>query len=535
MIDINSKLVQDDLDIISEIFNPVDQKTIKFEEGENRVVSVLFLDVKGFTSMSEKMNSEEVKSTMDKILTVFTNSILKFGGYIDKYEGDLIMALFGSKITTETDTERAIDAGLKILSNLKEINNILDIELAVRIGINTGVVTTGKVGMKREGDFTVYGDAVNLASRMETNAPLNSIMIPKGTKDIIKDHYIFENLGKIDVKGKSESVEVYKVISKKPKKIQRWERNKDIIKKSSYVGREKEMDELLNNYSKVRSLTGIVDKDYIPSVIGIKGEAGIGKSRLVKEFIEKSTYPFSVLSGYTLSYAQPVYNIWTTMLKSYFNIENEDSLDKISEKLERKYLELIGVTGAEETLLQARNVIAYMFGVKYDDVRLENFEPEIFKNLFNVSVRHTLEAISYKINVEHKVPLLIYFDDCQWIDEPSLNLLKHLLDSINIEEKNESRPNKNFMFILTYRPEFKNTEDLKFNSNFTELEIHPLTVESSKELIYSMIGNNEISDEFIEHVMKSSHGNPFYIEELICYLIENEKIIYENVTWVMTR
>ena len=100
MIDINSKLVQDDLDIISEIFNPVDQKTIKFEEGENRVVSVLFLDVKGFTSMSEKMNSEEVKSTMDKILTVFTNSILKFGGYIDKYEGDFILALFGSKIIT---------------------------------------------------------------------------------------------------------------------------------------------------------------------------------------------------------------------------------------------------------------------------------------------------------------------------------------------------------------------------------------------------------------------------------------------------
>ena len=154
MIDINESYITDDLDMLSEIFNSVEEQTIKLEEGENRVVSILFLDVKGFTAMSEKMDSESVKRTMDKILTTFTNSILKFGGYIDKYEGDLIMALFGSKITSETDTERAINAGLKILSDLKHINNITKFDLSIRIGINTGEVTTGKIGMKREGDFT---------------------------------------------------------------------------------------------------------------------------------------------------------------------------------------------------------------------------------------------------------------------------------------------------------------------------------------------------------------------------------------------
>ena len=94
----NENIINDDLDILSQILNPVEEKTLDFEEGENRVVSILFLDVKGFTAMSESMDSEEVKRTMDKVLLAFSNSIIKFGGYIDKYEGDLIMALFGSKM-----------------------------------------------------------------------------------------------------------------------------------------------------------------------------------------------------------------------------------------------------------------------------------------------------------------------------------------------------------------------------------------------------------------------------------------------------
>lgn len=129
-------LLEDDLGKLSEIINPVAEKTIKLEEGENRIVSMFFLDIKGFTSMSEKLHSEEVKRIINRVFKVFTNVILKYGGYIDKYEGDLIMALFGSKKTSETDTERAIKSGLDILSKLKQINEMLkpqNIELSVRI------------------------------------------------------------------------------------------------------------------------------------------------------------------------------------------------------------------------------------------------------------------------------------------------------------------------------------------------------------------------------------------------------------------
>ncbi|MCK4654939.1 MAG: adenylate/guanylate cyclase domain-containing protein, partial [Candidatus Cloacimonetes bacterium] len=145
-------ILADNLDKLSQIISPVKEKTVKLEEGENRIVSIFFLDLKGFTKMSEKLHPEKVKRIIDKIFKVFTNVILKYGGYIDKYEGDLIMALFGSKQTSETDTERAIRSGLEILNKLKQINEMLkyrNFELGVRIGINTGLVTTGKIGLGR--------------------------------------------------------------------------------------------------------------------------------------------------------------------------------------------------------------------------------------------------------------------------------------------------------------------------------------------------------------------------------------------------
>jgi len=173
----------------------MEEKTVQLKEGERRTVAILFADIKGFTEMSEKLDPEIVQTTIDKIMRVFTQNIENYGGYVDKYSGDEIMALFGAKVASEVDTERAIRAGLQMLNSLKGYNNYLKKDkkygnaikpLAIRIGINIGLVTTGKIGKGREGDFTVYGDAVNLASRLESNAPVNSIMVPEIIDKLIR-------------------------------------------------------------------------------------------------------------------------------------------------------------------------------------------------------------------------------------------------------------------------------------------------------------------------------------------------------------
>ena len=150
-------------------------------------------------------------------MTIFTKSIEDYGGYIDKYSGDEIMALFGAKVASETDTERAIRAGIRMLENLKHFNTYIannkefshfDTSLAVRIGINTGLVTTGKIGKARAGDFTVYGDAVNLASRLESNAPVNSILVPESIEKMLPDQFNYSDMGNIQVKGKTNTISV---------------------------------------------------------------------------------------------------------------------------------------------------------------------------------------------------------------------------------------------------------------------------------------------------------------------------------------
>ena len=183
-------------------------KTIKLKEGERRMVSILFADVKGFTALSEQLDHEDIQSLMDHIMKIFTHSIEVHGGYVDKYTGDQIMGLFGAKIASEVDTERALSTGLDMIAKLKKFNHIAsesekyhhaNIDLSIRVGINTGMVTTGRIGKEREGDYTVYGDSVNLASRMESNAPVNTIMIPAYTMNLVKSSFIFQDNGKIKV------------------------------------------------------------------------------------------------------------------------------------------------------------------------------------------------------------------------------------------------------------------------------------------------------------------------------------------------
>ncbi|MCD4819868.1 MAG: tetratricopeptide repeat protein, partial [Candidatus Cloacimonetes bacterium] len=535
------KLLEDDLDILSEIINPVQEKTLKLEDGENRIVSILFLDIKGFTAMSEKLHHEKVKQIIDRIFKVFTNVILKYGGYIDKYEGDLIMALFGSKKTSETDTERAILSGLEILNKLKHINEIFkpqNRELSLRIGINTGYVTTGKVGLGREGDFTVYGDAVNLASRMESNAFLNSIMIPVNTKKLVEDNFTFTALGCIRVKGKKEPIEVFNVIGVAPQKIERWERTK-LIKKSDYVGREIEFKQITKLFEKSQKQIGKIDKTYKPIVIGLRGSARLGKSRFIFEFIQriKKKYELKndakiIVKGFTKSYAQAPYTLFSTLLKNYIGIADNDSKQNIKNKFEQAITDICKYLSNEEiqVINTIKPILGFLLGLIYDDVRIKNADPKILQTEILLSLRYFLEAVAKIANIQ-KLPLIVILEDLHWIDEVSLNAIKSILTTLNVEEIRTNRPCKNMFFLLSYRNEFKNISEFEISTLFTEFILQPLTNINSDKLIQSMLGDIEIPEKISKKLLKKSQGNPFYIEEWIHSLIDNNVIQLIRNQW----
>ncbi len=365
--------------LANDIFTPSpDAGIITLTEGERREVAILFADIKGFTALSERLDPEQVQAVLDRLLQLFTRAIKQNDGYIDKYEGDLVMALFGAKAAGERDTEQAIRAGLEMLEKLDQFNAALartpqlaGVRLGVRIGLNTGLVTTGKVGEKREGDFTVYGDAVNLASRMESHAPVNRILLPVEAAQRARDVFEFDNGGEIEVKGKSKPVTVSIVKGLKPRPAPRWQ-----IRQSAYVGRAKELALLAEKYDSTRMTLKKeikTDNDFgdgkkileeknpsesvvpvssvcypKPVVVGVKAPAGFGKSRFVFEFlktkaaelqdVEFTPRPFSpfpyALWGQTPPLNQNAYCVFVALIKAYLKIDQTDSLDEIKRKLE---------------------------------------------------------------------------------------------------------------------------------------------------------------------------------------------------------
>lgn len=507
------KLILKDFDVFKDSY-----KKLQLEDGERRVVSILFADIKGFTAISEKLDVEQVKVILDKLLQVFTICIKSHGGYVDKYEGDLVMALFGAKKATENDIEKSVYAAFEMLKKLSQFNQVLasnkklkGINLGVRIGINSGLVATGKVGERREGDFTVYGDAVNLASRMEQNAPINSILIPKETKDLIEKKFVFEDKGNISVKGKQKPIHVFTV--KRPNEIavKRWQDRKSI-----FIGRLKEFEELKSKFKKLNSIN-----DSNIKILGVRGFAGIGKSRLIYEFIENlpadRNFKEKILYGECSNISESAFSLFVNLVKYIFKISATDTNEQVEKKFTLGIDELLENEKSSERLIEVVPFLKFLLGLKTKDIRLSS-EGEAFRDQIRVALKVLLSQVALKVNSQG-MPLIVVLESLNSIDSLSLDTLEFILQSDSFQESNDFNSQK-IIFILEYRP-FEEFEKIFLgNKNFEEINVSPLTDEESLSLMNSMLGELTISKKIRDMFLKRASGNPFYIEEWSDYIAQ---------------
>ncbi|MBQ11536.1 MAG: hypothetical protein CMJ45_08300 [Planctomyces sp.] len=245
-------------------------------QGERRVVTMLFCDVTGSTAAAEQLDPEEWAQIMNGAFEHLIAPVYRYEGTLARLMGDAILAFFGAPIAHEDDPHRAVLAGLEIVQSIEPYRNEVQrkwgVDFQVRVGINTGLVVMGEVGSDLRVEYTTLGDAINVAARMESAATPGTVLIAADTQRLVAPLFDLEDLGGLEVRGKSEPVATFRVISRKAQPQR--ERGIEGLE-SPMVGRDREIDVLRGLINDLGDGSG--------QIVSVMGEAGLGKSRLIAE------------------------------------------------------------------------------------------------------------------------------------------------------------------------------------------------------------------------------------------------------------
>jgi class 3 adenylate cyclase/tetratricopeptide (TPR) repeat protein len=466
-------------------------------EGERKLVTVLFADVANFTAMSEKLDPEEVHQIMDGCFRILMDEIHKYEGTINQFTGDGVMALFGAPVAHEDHAQRACYAALSIQNTLVDYDEKLKkdrgIDFKMRIGLNSGPVVVGSIGDDLRMDYTAIGDTINLASRMETTAKPGTILSSGHTHKLVRDYFKFESLGKIQIKGKEEPQEAYELLA--TSEVKTRIEAAAIAGLTKFVGRRREMEALYEALERTRSGSG--------QVVGIVGEAGVGKSRLILEMrrqFRKEEYRY--LEGQCLHYGGSMaYLPLLDILRSYFEIKEGEQEPPVKNKMKEKIFQL------DEKLKAVLPPFQELLSLKVEDesylkLELKQKREKIFEAIRDLFIRESQSK-----------PLVLIFEDLHWIDKTSEEFLNYFIGWL---------ANTPILLILLYRPEY--THHWGSKSYYNNVRVDQLSLETSSELVQSILREGEIVPELSNLILGKAAGNPLFMEELTHSLLENGSI-----------
>jgi class 3 adenylate cyclase/predicted ATPase len=515
-------LLRSDFSKLSEVVGTPSEAVPKLREGERRRVTTLFLDIKGFTAMSERLDPEEVQLIIDNSFKIFTQVIEKYGGYVDRYEGDCIIALFGSRKASEADAERAVRSGLEMQSRLVQINEILSergLSLQMRIGINTGLVVTGRIGSDRDEDFTVMGDAVNVAARLESAASVGTVLISRETKEEAGDAILYNPQGQISVKGKMEPVEAFVATAVNPTTRVRWERT-PLVAGTGFIGREKELALLADALDEA----SMESEERPPVMVAITGPAGIGKSRLVHEFLVRSGLwgTAAHVAGRTTRFASSAFQLFTSIPKERWGLENPDSpeaVSRLTDGLKKQAAFLDEASG--DALLRSEPLLCYAFGVHTDDLRVRNLDPQSLSIEIRLALKNLLASFVAKAERDALQPILV-LEDLQWLDSASEQALPFILGGLA-----SHRPP---LVLLIQR------SDKLLPSNLSEIGplrtvVVPPFDDTSVDALACALLDGLLPAPARRLILERGAGNPFFIEEILRVLVARETLQKRENKW----
>jgi class 3 adenylate cyclase/DNA-binding CsgD family transcriptional regulator len=471
-------------------------------ELERRLVTVLFCDLVGFTPLSEQLDPEDVREIQGVYFGRMSQEIKRFGGSIEKYAGDAVLALFGVPVAHEDDAARAVRSGLSMQAVIKEVaaevGKRWGVELALRVGVNTGEVVSGTWDIGGRKDSAVSGDAVNTAARLQALAEPGEVLVGEETMWLARREIRFGERRTVTLKGKAGVVPVYSALEVKPRSS-RWEESEHHL---PLVGRTNEL-------TVISSLWVKVVQELHPHLVTVLGEPGIGKSRLVAEFEGTLPNEARILHGRCLPYGEGLgYWALAEVVKEATGITLADDMETASRKLGELVATLVGQTEAAWDSGEITHHLARLCGLEGDS---DQPAPLADQRALQVSVCRFIEALA------RSQPLCLLFEDLHWADEALLDLIEFIAARVRATP----------LLILTQaRPELVEQRPAWGRSlrNCTSLALEPLDERHGRDLALLLCRERGLAAAIAEQVVREAAGNPLFAEEMVATIVERGEI-----------
>src|SRR5437867_3475252 len=503
-------------------------------DGERKIITALFADIKGSMELIEDLDPEEARLLIDPALKLMMEAVHRYEGYVAQSTGDGIFAFFGAPIAHEDHPQRALYAALRMQEEIRRYADKLRLEqgvlLQIRVGVNTGEVVVRSIRKDDlHTDYTPIGHATSLAARMESLATPGSILVSEHTQQLTEGYFEFRSLGEARVKGVSEPVRLYEVLGVGPLRTRLQVAARRGL--ARFVGRQSELEQVKKALELAKGGHG--------QVVAVVGEPGVGKSRLFYECKPLAQRWCLVLETFSVSHGKEYpYLPLIDLLKNYFQLTPQDDERRRREKIGGKVLML------DRALEDTLPYLLALLGISDPTASLQQMDPQLRR-------RRTFEAIKRLLLRESlNQPLLLLFEDLQWLDSETQAFLDVLSDSVVTAR---------VLLLVNYRPEYQHSWGGK--TYYTQLRLDPLGKEEAEELLTALLGGGaglpplkqpllEKTEDSVPYVplpvsltslkqliLEKTQGNPFFIEEIVQALYAQGVLVAgaTQVTPLLTR
>jgi adenylate cyclase len=471
------------------------------DAADRRPVTVLFADLTGFTSLSEALDPEHVRAFQNALFTMLAEAIERHDGFVEKFVGDAVMAVFGAPVAHEDDPVRALAAALAMQQGMAELAARwaarLGRSVQLHIGVHTGPVVAGHLGTGAGSAYAVTGDTVNTTARLLSAAEPGTVLVSESTQRLARHHFAFAPAIELELRGKARTVRAHTLL--RPLDEPASARGLAALGLvAPLVGRDRELGQLREAFERMQAGRA--------QLVVIAGEAGSGKSRLLDEWLagldaEHRLAAVTLRRAACSSLGEPTYGVFAALFREAYRVEQADSLATAQDKLDAG-LRAQGAQADEAALIAG--VLQHLLGLA--PVGADDIDPEQLQRQIVLAARALVERRL------QQQPLLVVVEDLHWADAASVDLLGAVLDQL---------AGRALMLLVTQRPDARPLRAPAAGETRLLLEALPLT--QARALVGALLGDD--ADEGLQaFVAARSGGNPLFVEEILRSLIADGRL-----------